>query len=74
MKSTTVFRLPGGRKWTKSADRYIRAWRRLAKPIVKALGGHLIGFDPGLLIGFGNKSQDFPEDVALLLSKALENK
>lgn len=33
---------------TRSTDRYVREWRKLARPIEHALGVRLFSFDPGL--------------------------
>jgi hypothetical protein len=41
------YRLPCG-KITTSQIRYLQAWKRIYKPLSKALGCEVIGFDPGL--------------------------
>lgn len=55
------FLLPGfPRTATKDVMRYARAWKRLGRPIAKATGTELYGFDPtlsfteGLHLGVGH--------------------
>lgn len=61
---------------TQSAEEYVTAWRRLSEPIEAAFGFHIIGYDPGLLVGnirhSGRRSTlDLPVWFALDLYKLL---
>ena len=42
-------RLPGGQKMTKSDAVYIRAWRKLYRPLEKITGWAASAFDPGVV-------------------------
>jgi len=41
-------RLPSG-NYTRNLNYYLRAWKQVARPIIKKTGWKLIGFDPGFL-------------------------
>ena len=43
----TCYRLPSG-KTTNSIRRYCREWKQLSRPVAKALGCEVLGFDPGI--------------------------
>jgi Uma2 family endonuclease len=59
LKQKEHFRLPNG-KSTTDVDKYIRAYRKLAKPFCEATGFVLHGFDPDIqLINPNNKQHSF---------------
>ena len=62
---------PGHLRHTKSVDRYIDAWRKLAAPIAAATSRQAVGYEPG--IAFTNRLH-LDTDVCLLLYKALTGK
>ena len=68
----THYSLPGGKKKTKSIRRYIKTWVDIAKPIEKATGSNLRGFNPGFAFG-SNDTQSFelPASVTIKISAAL---
>jgi hypothetical protein len=62
-------RLPDGRE-TRSADRYVREWRRIGVPAARALGGRLMAMDPDIVIDVGNPSPVYlPISVALRIGE-----
>jgi hypothetical protein len=77
MSGKQKFHLPDG-TFTTSADKYIKAWRKLAKPIEKATNSRAFGFDPGIAfernghIDVRYQTWNLPTDIAILLSEALK--
>lgn len=64
---------------TRDAKKYIRAWRRFAKPLCKVFDARLYAFDPGISLqidyktaGFW-KTVQFERHVVERLNKALAN-
>jgi len=61
----TTYRLPTD-KCTRSSSRYVKAWRKLAKPISAKLSVRLYAFDPNLVFVRSNGSTfDVEIDLAL---------
>lgn len=56
----TMRRLPCG-KYTRSAERYLREWRRLHLALEKALGVRVIAYDPCFLVDNSPKGSGFTE-------------
>jgi len=44
-----TLQLPGG-SVTSNEEEYVDSWRKFGRPVAEALGGHLVSYDPGLLI------------------------
>ncbi len=66
-----TYRLPDG-KDTENADEYIKSWRELAKPIEKATGYKLYGFNPGFSFSNGREVIDISCEFVKKLKEALE--
>lgn len=76
-KPRSTYRLPDG-KTTKSADRYIRAWRKLARPIERGTCSRMFAYDPGLAFASKGVNATYTWHLgtheAILLSQALTDK
>lgn len=66
-----IYKLPDGQD-TENTDEYIKSWRELAKPIEKATGYLLYGFNPGLAFSNGREVIDISTEFAKKLKEALE--
>jgi hypothetical protein len=63
--------LPDG-KPCGSLPRYLRSWRKMYKPLCKALDVHVVGFEPGLLVADKTgRYVDLPIWFALRISNAV---
>lgn len=71
-KFPNIYRLPDG-KSTTSANRYVREWRKLYKPVCKALKVKCIGCDPDFLFTKGNQSFNLPVSVVRDINILIEN-
>lgn len=66
---------PNGRP-TASLNAYLRAWRGFNRPLCKALGLRVIGFEPDLLVCDAegkHQSVEIPTWLALRIKTALES-
>ncbi len=63
-------RLPSG-DLTKDVDAYIAAWREYAAPTVKATGGRLYAFDPGIKIVVKGRIIDVDPDLVEAFAAAV---
>jgi len=68
-----TFRLPDGGE-TRSAERYIEAWRQFCEPLEKLTGLTHTGFDPGALFSApdGKRTISLPTWFMVLVNEGLK--
>jgi len=67
------WRLPDG-TYTTNAKKMCKVWENLYKPFCEAFDCRVIGFDPDILFGYGNKSFDMPISVVQKIVAILPKK
>ena len=68
--------LPSGEA-TQNMEVYVEAWRSLGRKVVEVLGPetHVIGFDPGVLVGRpGRRSLSIDSHIALALARLVDDR
>ena len=59
---------------TRSTAKYLAAWREFAAPIAEAMGGQIVGFDPGIDIQVGRRLYQFDAFVVQRLNDRFAGK